>query len=97
MRAAIAILLIMLLAGCATTKSDNIKTRAKGDSSASVRVGVIQTYDETGEHVINVCGTVKAPCEESVSVGGEGSSEAWETFWKAFEVIAIVAGLAFGR
>lgn len=91
------LLTTLAFAGCSTTKSPDVKTSARGDSSAAVRIGIITTYDATGQHVVDVCGTAEAPCEESTSVGGAGSDGAWQTAWETIKMIAIVAGFVFGK
>ena len=98
---AIAICLILAM-GCATTKDGGtgkgrvVKTEARGSSSGSVRTGVITTTTAEDGTVTETCGTPESPCQESTSVGGEGSEKAWEAVLDTIKTLGIVAGFAFG-
>lgn len=95
MRGLFLALFLLMALGCASTINDN--TRASGDSSATIRTGIITTqYDSDGDIVSETCGTAESPCEERTSVGGEGSLQFWESVTKWVSFAASIGMLAFG-
>ncbi|KKN09565.1 hypothetical protein LCGC14_1045270 [marine sediment metagenome] len=87
------LLLTAIICGCAST--NGLKTKASGDSSATVRSGIIVTTTAPDGTVTETCGTTEIPCQERTSVGGAGSQDLWKSVLSGLTVMGTILAAVF--
>lgn len=86
------ILIPFIFLNCATIEKSNLT--AIGDSSSTIRSGIITTVTAPDGTVTEICGTEIEPCQERTSVGGQGSVALYESIAKWVSIAASIGMVA---